>query len=549
MKRLFLLLSLVTLLVPLWGQVGRVDTFEDMTSIRTDGTRENSWGDIASQLHRYDGCGADVLMVHDACLYEALTGYTVDTTYQYSVQGFCDGNVSFIRVYEIRNIGGVPTFTSIGNHTLSGAVFTPSGGEVAGFCDQTIDILEDIEQVLQGTLDVAVTNFPAIQPVTVNNFPAIQSVQGNVSVNNFPTNQAVTVTNLPAIQPVSGTVDIGNFPTNQDVTVTNLPDTLDVRIAEDIPPVKAWTVEQGDISGQTITYENCQSLSVSFGRSDELGNAANGLFTIENPAGDVATYTEASGISPSMIAPSGGLLETLTVDASAGVGVYVLAQGCAERGHFVCLDPIECQEPPAPAEMSVYWPIITVTEYDPTLISLAGSLGSINPDPAVTIINEDFTANPFGEGYSGSTPLFQAGNTFNLEDMGSNDDLVITYRIELSTGEEITASYLYVSDVDYTTTHVRLAPNADYQLNGANLEITENSYLLVAGFGNTNLEGTGIDLGSNDVIDLTGSTGGTLSHPATPDVNKFITGLRLDDDPIPVEVLLSLNIFQTYLIK
>jgi hypothetical protein len=66
-------------------------------------------------------------------------------------------------------------------------------------------------QPVSGT--VAVSNFPA--STSVNNFPATQPVSGSVAVSNLPATQPVSVTNFPASQPISGTVAVSNFPAVQ----------------------------------------------------------------------------------------------------------------------------------------------------------------------------------------------------------------------------------------------------------------------------------------------------------------------------------------------
>ena len=52
--------------------------------------------------------------------------------------------------------------------------------------------------------------------VAVSNFPATQPVSGSVSVSSG----SVAVTNLPATQTVSGTVAVSNFPATQPVTLS-----------------------------------------------------------------------------------------------------------------------------------------------------------------------------------------------------------------------------------------------------------------------------------------------------------------------------------------
>lgn len=69
---------------------------------------------------------------------------------------------------------------------------------------------------VSGTL--AISNFPATQPVTGTFFPATQPVSGTVAVSNFPSTQAITGTFFQATQPVSGSVSVSNFPGSQAVT-------------------------------------------------------------------------------------------------------------------------------------------------------------------------------------------------------------------------------------------------------------------------------------------------------------------------------------------
>jgi hypothetical protein len=59
--------------------------------------------------------------------------------------------------------------------------------------------------------NVQVTN-PASSPVLVQQ---VGSISGSVAVSNFPANQPVTVTNFPASQAVTGTVNVGNLPAAQ----------------------------------------------------------------------------------------------------------------------------------------------------------------------------------------------------------------------------------------------------------------------------------------------------------------------------------------------
>lgn len=68
--------------------------------------------------------------------------------------------------------------------------------------------------------NVAVTNTPlavdfdGTQPVEVQG-------QAHVLVDNVPA--SIAVSNFPATQPVSGTINVGNFPASQNVVVTNVP--------------------------------------------------------------------------------------------------------------------------------------------------------------------------------------------------------------------------------------------------------------------------------------------------------------------------------------
>lgn len=63
---------------------------------------------------------------------------------------------------------------------------------------------------LGGSIDANITN--ASLDVAVSNFPATQPVSGSVDVNNFPTTQDVNITNT------SLDVTVSNFPTTQDVS-------------------------------------------------------------------------------------------------------------------------------------------------------------------------------------------------------------------------------------------------------------------------------------------------------------------------------------------
>lgn len=97
-----------------------------------------------------------------------------------------------------------------------------------------IPVFGDIT-VTDGSLNVAVSNFPATQPVSgsvsVSNLPVTQPVSGTVNVGNFPGTQpisgSVSVSNFPATQPISGSVSVSNFPATQpvsgSVSVSNFP--------------------------------------------------------------------------------------------------------------------------------------------------------------------------------------------------------------------------------------------------------------------------------------------------------------------------------------
>jgi len=79
-KLLFILLFTIPFLYPtLEAQLvnDRYDNYPLGTSLYDDLSRENSWGDIASQLHRYNPNGIDVLYVHDPAVYQALQSLSV----------------------------------------------------------------------------------------------------------------------------------------------------------------------------------------------------------------------------------------------------------------------------------------------------------------------------------------------------------------------------------------------------------------------------------------------------------------------------------------
>ena len=87
--------------------------------------------------------------------------------------------------------------------------------------------VEDLQLNLNATLGpisgtVAVSNFPASQPVTGTFFQATQPVSGSVVVSSLPaiaiTNTSFDVGNFPATQVVSGTVDVGTLPA---IAITN----------------------------------------------------------------------------------------------------------------------------------------------------------------------------------------------------------------------------------------------------------------------------------------------------------------------------------------
>ena len=94
-----------------------------------------------------------------------------------------------------------------------------------------VSLLKGILLKLLGTLNVAVSNFPA--SFAVSNFPA------STAVSNFPATQpvsgSVSVSNLPATQPVSGTVSVGNFPATQPVSNAGL-NNLDVLLSTRLKP-------------------------------------------------------------------------------------------------------------------------------------------------------------------------------------------------------------------------------------------------------------------------------------------------------------------------
>lgn len=69
-----------------------------------------------------------------------------------------------------------------------------------------------------GGSTVAVSNFPATQPVSLAAVPA-----HDVNVTNFPSGFMVAVSNFPATQPVSGTVAVSNLPATQPVSAAALP--------------------------------------------------------------------------------------------------------------------------------------------------------------------------------------------------------------------------------------------------------------------------------------------------------------------------------------
>jgi len=83
--------------------------------------------------------------------------------------------------------------------------------------------------VIAGT--VAVSNFPAIQPVSgsvsVSSLPAIGITNTSFDVSNFPASQPVTGTFFQATQPVSGSVSVSSLPaigiTNTSFDVSNFP--------------------------------------------------------------------------------------------------------------------------------------------------------------------------------------------------------------------------------------------------------------------------------------------------------------------------------------
>ncbi len=99
---------------------------------------------------------------------------------------------------------------------------------------------------------VSVSNFPATQPVTGAFYPATQPVSGTLGISNFPATQpvsgAVSVSNFPANQPVSGTVSVGNFPASQAVTGTFFPATQPVSGSVSVSNLPATQTVAGTVA-------------------------------------------------------------------------------------------------------------------------------------------------------------------------------------------------------------------------------------------------------------------------------------------------------------
>ncbi|MGL5878247.1 MAG: hypothetical protein ACRC2V_10780 [Xenococcaceae cyanobacterium] len=121
-------------------------------------------------------------------------------------------------------INGLETLLTTANSTQT---------SIGGFVDQLEGFVDGVEPKLESILTELQykAKLTDIQPVAVSNFPATQPVSGTVEVNNFPATQPVSVNNFPATQAVFGTVAISNFPTqptNNIVEVSNFPTTQDI---------------------------------------------------------------------------------------------------------------------------------------------------------------------------------------------------------------------------------------------------------------------------------------------------------------------------------